>query len=363
MRTSTHTRLKACADSLAQMHAIQRFLQEQALRFGATQPAGSRMPSDHRQLFDPKDLAARRVWAISLKGDANKAVQSHLDRAEQLGPTRRVAKAPRPEFFDSLLRDFPHFEAVTRQLQQGCALCRLGASQNLRLQPMLLAGDPGVGKTAYAQAVAKLLGVPFAKQEVGTLSAAFSLSGLDMGYESGKPGLLWDLLQDECMSPVVLLDELDKLGNDTQDSHLGPLYGLLEPVSATRFADAAIGLPIDASWVSWLATCNDVGRIEPALRSRFRRFDIPMPSSRQMRPIVASIDQQLRLDHDWASAFDGPLPEAALERLCCLNPREARQALLNAYAAAAVEERRHLLARDVSAHRAPPRPTMGFLAN
>ncbi|UUZ68782.1 AAA family ATPase [Polaromonas sp. P2-4] len=230
----------------------------------------------------------------------------------------------------------------------------------MRLNPILLSGDPGVGKTAYAQAVANLLEVPFAKVDVAAMSSAFSLAGLDIGYDTGKPGLLWDLLQNECMSPLVILDEIDKLGTDTRDSHLGPLYGLLEPVSATSFCDAALGLPVDTSYVSWLATCNDMDQIEPALRTRFKRFDVPVPTPREMRPVVASIQRKIRRTEDWAASFPAELPGDVMACLCCMTPREARQALTDAYATAAMEERRYLRPADVFRQLDPPRPAMGF---
>ncbi|HEV8525811.1 MAG TPA: AAA family ATPase [Terriglobales bacterium] len=360
MTRTPHTRLRQTADSWQQVQAIRQLAQDHAQRFAQNQPS---LPAGHRPLFAADDMRERRQWANMLTFETKRSVTAHLDRAEQLGATRRVAQAPRPDVFNPLMRDFPHFDEVTAHLQQRAALSRLGISRHLRLNPILLAGDPGVGKTAYAQAVAALLGVPFSKMEVGTMSAAFSLCGLDLGYESGKPGLLWDLLQNECMSPLVILDEIDKLGTDTHDTHLGPLYGLLEPVSATRFSDAALGLPVDASYVSWLATCNDVDRIEPALRTRFKRFDVPAPTPREMRPVVASIQRQIRRTEEWAASFPAELPEDVMACLCSMTPREARQALTDAYATAAMEDRRYLRPSDVFLQLDPPKPAMGFVSH
>src|SRR5206468_3891862 len=125
------------------------------------QQAAPSLPAGHRPLDAADDMRERRSWASLLKGDARRAVNAHLDKAEQLGATRRVAQAPRLEVFTGLMRDFPHFSEVTAHIQQSVALSRLGTSQHLRLTPILLAGDPGVGKTAYVQAVAALLDVPF----------------------------------------------------------------------------------------------------------------------------------------------------------------------------------------------------------
>ena len=349
------------ADSHAQVQAIVELVTAHSQRYALNLVKTPALPAGHRPFFDAVEMSERRAWAKQLKGDAQKSVVQHLDKAKTLGATRRVAQAPQPSVFESLNRDFPHFSEVTKTIQQIALLCRLGPSRHLKLSPILLAGGPGVGKTAYVQAAAKLLSVPFAKVDVGSLSASFSLSGLDMSYESGKPGLVWDLLQNECMSPLIVLDELDKLGTDTRDAHLGPLYSMLEPVSAIRFMDAAIGLPVDASNISWLATCNDAASIEPALLSRFRRFDIPVPSRDQMRPILASIHRGLRRNSDWAVSFDDELPAEVIALLCELTPREASRVLPDAYANAAAQGRRHLERQDVCIHRLSPPKAMGFL--
>jgi ATP-dependent Lon protease len=355
-------RLPQNADSLQQVRTILALALAQSHANTFAQGLQG-LPAGHRTLFADSDLQARRDWASTLKPDVRRSITAHLDRAEELGPTRRVARAPRPAVYQALNRDFPHFHAVTAHLQQRAALSRLGATQHLRLDPILLSGDPGVGKTAYAQAAAELIGVPFIKVDVGATGSAFALAGLDVGYDTGKPGLIWDVLQDECMSPVLLLDELDKLGLDTRESHLGPLYGLLEPVTATKFSDAAIGLPIDASCVCWLATCNDEDRIEPALRSRFKRFEVPMPTRTQMRAVVSSIQRHIRRTEEWAAGFPAEPSEDVTIRLCAMSPRQARQSLTDAYATAAMDERRSLRASDVHLPSEESTSTMGFLSN
>lgn len=146
MRTNATTQMKARADSLAQMHAIQQFVQTYVARLDFAEASSRCLPLDHRQLFTSNDMAARREWSSSLKRDARKAVQSQLDLAEKLGSTRRVAGAPRLEVFDGLMRDFPHSEEVTLHLQHSTALCRMGRSQRLRLPTVMLAGDPGLAR-------------------------------------------------------------------------------------------------------------------------------------------------------------------------------------------------------------------------
>ena len=368
--TTTHStvrRLPTRADSLAQVKSIRELVAAHALQFQASQksPVTGIQPG-HRRLFQQADLKERKDWAAQLTGDAKKTVQVHLEKAEKLGATRRVAISPHPDAFGGLERDFPHFSEVTDLVKRSVALCRLGTEQLFQIRPVLLAGNPGVGKTAYAEALANLLSsglevrVPFAKVDVGTLTSSFSLSGLDVSYTSAKPGLVWDLLQSQCMSAVIVLDELDKIGNDTQSSHLGPLYGLLERVSSKKFVDGAIGLPVDASYISWLATCNDAESVEGALRSRFKVINIPNPSREQMRNVVRSIHRQQMHGADWAEAFEPELTEEVIDALCDHTPREVGQALEDAFATAATQGQRKLSAENIRTRGVNSRRSIGF---
>ncbi|UUZ68781.1 hypothetical protein LP416_02310 [Polaromonas sp. P2-4] len=114
MTRTPHTRLRQTADSWQQVQAIRQLAQDHAQRFTQNQPS---LPPGHRPLFAASDMKDRRDWARMLKLEVKRLITAHLDRAEQLGATRRVAQAPRPEVFHVLARDFPHFQEVTVHLQ------------------------------------------------------------------------------------------------------------------------------------------------------------------------------------------------------------------------------------------------------
>ena len=177
------------------------------------------------------------------------------------------------------------------------------------MQPLLLAGPPGLGKTVYVKAMAQVLRVPHHEIDGATLTAGFALSGLDTGYTSGKAGQVWDALQHECMSPCVTLDEIDKAPAQSAYPALGCLFALLETHSAQRFRDGAIGLAVDASWISWIATCNDLAALDGALLSRFEIFHIAMPSTGEMAAVVDSVQRSLAATASWAGSFEPRLRE------------------------------------------------------
>ncbi|MBW7925162.1 MAG: AAA family ATPase [Burkholderiaceae bacterium] len=298
-----------------------------------------------RQLFDEARLHERKSWAKSLPRDSRDTVLRQLELAESLGPRRRVSTAPEAKSFDELDQSFPHFERATAHFRRAAALARRTAERMFLATPCLLAGPPGVGKSAFARALAGKLNAPVQFVDAAS-STGFSLGGLDIGYSTGKAGRVWEALQNECMSPLVVVDELDKTadGNNPADS---ALYTLLEPLTARSFSDEAIGLPIDASCITWIATANDEQKIESALRSRFVVIDIPQPTVAQMYAVVQSINASLLSDAPWAKSFPDELDRNVIEKLSTFTPRQAMQALRDAYASAAERDSDRICVDDV----------------
>jgi len=317
-----------------------------------------------RQLYDPKDLSERLAWAKRLAGDTKDVVIGHLKLAQSLGHMRRVAMIPDVGALDALERDFPHLADVVSQVRRRVALASMSTSPVLRLPPLLLGGPPGTGKTAFAQRLAGLLKAKILNIDMANIQTAFTITGLDVGYATGKAGLIWEALQGESMAPVVILDELDKAEKTSGERDVTAfLYGLLEPVTSGRFIDGAIGLAIDASRVIWIATCNDADAIHPAILSRFTQVDVDYPSPQQMPSVIRSIQEELLRDAEWKDGFSHDLDEAVVEALACLQPRQVWQALEDAYSSAALAGRRTLLPCDIpeAKRHAPSHRSIGFI--
>ena len=361
-----------CRDMANQLDVIRRILADldAAMPPAATEepdqcPAQSSTPLHLRgTLFDLADLGERFQWAKGLAGETKAVVLANLNSAKALGPLRRVAKPPHLGAIEALARDFPHCQGLTELLRRRVALAHCCPTPAFSLPPLLLAGDPGCGKTALAKRIAALMSVPFVEVDMASVHATFSLVGLDVGYATGRPGKVWETLQNECMSPVILLDELDKARSASGDDEVTSfLYSLLEPLTAKGFCDAAIGLAIDASRITWIATCNDPHVIHPAIRSRFTVIDVSMPTSDQMPAVIESIHRELLLTAEWRAWFKQPPPAEALGALARFSPREARLAMEEMYASAAIAGRRSVLPDDVpkSASRARPTRQIGFI--
>ena len=302
-----------------------------------------------RQLFKVEELAEKKEWLSELSGDNQKALLKSLDKLEKTGPWRDVAQAPAPEALDSLNADFPNFSTVTALIQQRLLLCRLAPDKHIKLPPILLNGPAGVGKTAYCQRLAALLALRFEKIDLSSAVASFTMTGLDAGYGSGHPGRIWESLLHGSLSVLWLLDELEKANSESRHGGNQYLLGLLEQVSATRFVDNCTLVPVDASWICYLATCNNKTLIDTPLLSRFEVFDISAPDAVQLRAIVCSIYRDLRSSEAWAETFGAALDDEVIDGLSGYTPREIRRLLINGFACAAGQSRRVLQASDICA--------------
>ncbi len=137
-------------------------------------------------------------------------------------------------------------------------------------------------------------------------------------YWNSQPGEVFRALAEgDHLSPVVILDEIDKARISIHGDPLTPLHGLLEPVSARHFSDASVGLPIDASHVIWIATANYLGRIPHSLASRFEIFEIPEPDPQAKIAVLVQLCRELQDEY-----HDVEFSQKLLEALVDKTPRE-----------------------------------------
>jgi ATP-dependent Lon protease len=235
-----------------------------------------------------------RIEALPLPDEVRKMVNRELDRIDRLSassPERSVAVdwlewiAEMPwsvnsavdvdlnALEDALDRSHYGLEDVKRQVLEHLSVRKLAGKG--RADVLLLVGPPGVGKTSIGQAIADATGRKLVRMALGGVRDEAELRGHRRTYIGARPGrLVTGLRKAGTADPVVLLDELDKLGRGWQGDPSAALLEILDPEQNHAFVDHYLEVPFDLSRVLFVATANDLSTIPAPLRDRLEVLNI-----------------------------------------------------------------------------------------
>ena len=237
-----------------------------------------------------REAAKKKVW----KKEVAELFEKEVAKLERLNPA--IAEYSIQMTYLNLILDLPWDEVTKDNLDLNCAREQLDADHfgleevkerilehlaviklkgDLKSPILCLYGPPGVGKTSLGKSVATALGRKFGRIALGGLHDESEIRGHRRTYIGAMPGRVIETIK-RCGSsnPVIILDEVDKMTVSNHGDPSSALLEVLDPEQNTTFHDNYLDIEYDLSKVLFIATANDIGSINPALRDRMELINI-----------------------------------------------------------------------------------------
>ncbi len=221
------------------------------------------------------DRELKRLEIIPPASPEHSVIVSYLETMAEL-PWTKLSEDHNDLDLARKVLDRDHFglEKVKRRLIEYLAVRKL--NPHGRGPILCLLGPPGVGKTSLGRSIAEALGREFARISVGGLRDESEIRGHRRTYIGSMPGrLIQEIRRVGTRNPVIMLDEVDKIGADFRGDPASALLEVLDPRQNDTFVDRYLDVPFDLSQVIFISTANTIHPVPAPLRDRMEIIEIP----------------------------------------------------------------------------------------
>jgi len=265
----------------------------------------------------------KRLQRMPESGAENSMVRTWLDLMVQLPWAKLDAEAIDIANARKVL-DEDHYglDKIKRRIVEYLAVRKLNPQG--RSPILCFVGPPGVGKTSLGQSIARALGLKFQRVALGCVHDEAEIRGHRRTYIGALPGnVLQAVRKAGTRNPVLMFDEIDKLGAGVHGDPSSAMLEVLDPEQNNTFRDNYLGLPFDLSKVLFIATANMLDTIPGPLRDRMEIIELTGYTEDEKVQIAQRYLVKRQLDANGLKAEQASITEAALHQIVRDYTREA----------------------------------------
>jgi ATP-dependent Lon protease len=284
-----------------------------------------------------------RIEQAGMPEEAQKQAQRELDRLAQTPPAAAehsvirtylewMGDLPWSEISDDRLDvaearrilDEDHYglEKVKDRIVEYIAV--LSLKRDLKGPILCFVGPPGTGKTSLGRSIARALDRQFARISLGGVRDEAEIRGHRRTYVGAMPGrIIQSLKKTGTRNPVMLLDEVDKVGSDGRGDPSSALLEVLDPEQNHEFSDHYLEVPFDLSQVLFIATANMIDPVHAALRDRMEVIELPGYTLEEKVEIARRFLLARQTEQNGIGEIDFEMPDETLTALIERYTREA----------------------------------------